>query len=160
MVTSLPPAFRAAEIAYACLKKNRETSWSSLMKSGKDTRLTDDQLALVQQEMHVVGQLSLAPCRSVTVTYCTECARIAFLGASATKPAKCSLTDRCTGTPVKVATTPPKGPTEVAAAERAAARKAEKEAAEASTESPGSSTAPATGPATCTDHTDEGEHTE
>jgi hypothetical protein len=160
VVTSPPPAFRAAEIAYACLKKNRETTWAGLMKSGKDTRLTPEQLALVQQEMHVVGQMSLATGRSVTVTYCTECARIAFLGSSATKPAKCSLTDGCTGTPVKVATTPPKGPAELATAERAAVRKAEKEAAEAAEAEPGSSTDPATDPATNTDHTDEGEPTE
>lgn len=105
MPVEIPPAFRAAEIALHALKQNRESTWADLAKSGKDPRLTGPQLSLVEQEMTVVSQLQIAVGRQVSVTYCPECGRLAFIGMGA-GPAKCTLTYKCTGKPEKASATP------------------------------------------------------
>ena len=99
MTQTIPPAFRAAEIALVAIKQNRCTSWAELEGKKIDTRLTDAQLALVHDEIDTVKNLRVVPNRHVTVTYCPACLRIAYI--SGTVPARCTLTFECPGKPEK-----------------------------------------------------------
>ena len=103
----MPPAFRAAQIALVAIKQNRHTTWAELIKSGVDTRLTDEQMHIVEGEMDVVSELNLTVGKPVTFTYCPECGRTAFFGAG-TVPAKCTLSFGCKGKPEKASATPKK----------------------------------------------------
>jgi hypothetical protein len=111
---SIPPAFRAAEIALVAIKQNRCSSWADLEKKGIDPRLTDDQLDLIHQEMETVKNLQVATGKPVTVTYCPECGRMAYFG-TGTVPAKCTLKFGCKGAPVKASATKKKVVVEEAA---------------------------------------------
>ncbi|WP_159600739.1 hypothetical protein, partial [Agromyces humi] len=100
MAATRNAAFAAAEIALVAIKQNRKNTWSELMASGIDTRLSPAELDLVNQNLHVVEQLQVTTGAQITVTWCQECDKIAFLAAGA-PPAKCTLTLRCPGSPVK-----------------------------------------------------------
>ncbi|MFE6966700.1 hypothetical protein ACFVAJ_16450 [Agromyces sp. NPDC057679] len=100
MAATRNAAFAAAEIALVAIKQNRKSTWSELVSSGIDTRLSAEQLELVNRNLHVVEQLQVSTGAHVTVTWCPECDKIAFL-AQGSPPAKCTLTLRCPGSPVK-----------------------------------------------------------
>jgi hypothetical protein len=100
-MSDVHPAFRAVEIAIVAIGKNRCETWDDLIASGKDTRLTDEQLELVLSEIAVVRQIQVKAGAAITITQCPICGRIAFVGTGTTVPTKCTLTAGCTGKPAK-----------------------------------------------------------
>ena len=113
----VPAAFRAVEIALVAIKQNRFETWAELVKSGADTRLTAEQLALVESELATVSQVQVTAKKLVTVTYCPSCGRMAFFGVG-TMPSKCTLSFGCAGKPVKAGAIK-RAPVDQAAAEEA-----------------------------------------
>ncbi|KQO98850.1 hypothetical protein [Leifsonia sp. Leaf264] len=116
------PAFRAAEIALVAIAKNRCETWEELVRTGVEPRLTDEQLALVREyEQSVVSFLSVQKGAPVTLTWCKECDKVAFIG-TGTVPTKCTLTLGCVGKAVKAGAPAPR--TKAAATDEAPAEAA------------------------------------
>lgn len=107
--TLLPvaPVFRAAEIALIAIKQNRCNTWGELVSSGKDSRLTEEQLGLVNDHMFMVQHLQVTRGEPITITWCPGCGRIAYVGAGTT-PAKCTLTLGCEVKPLKAGAPAPR----------------------------------------------------